>query len=55
MSRHVTVALCVVAMIVLIVGVDVAFLRDRPLPRLITNVGIVLLFVAIYLRFLHTP
>ncbi|HEY1551987.1 MAG TPA: hypothetical protein VGG28_29375 [Kofleriaceae bacterium] len=55
MSRQVTVALYLIAMIVVIVGVDLAFLKDRPLPRLFANVGIVLVFVAIYLRFLRSP
>lgn len=47
--------LYVVAMIVVIVGVDVAFLRNRFLERLIVNVGIVVVFGAIYLIFLRRP
>lgn len=31
-------------MIALIVGIDLLFLRDQPWLRLITNIGIVLLF-----------
>jgi len=52
MDRQVTVVLYVVAMVVLIVGVDVAFFRDRFWERLMVNVGMVLVFGAFYLRFL---
>jgi hypothetical protein len=51
MSRQITVVLYLVAMIVVIVGVDVAFFRSRLWERLIVNIGIVLVFVAFYLRF----
>jgi hypothetical protein len=34
-----------------IVGVDVAFFRDRFWARLIANIGIVPVFAAFYLRF----
>ena len=37
-------------MIILIVGVDMLFLRDLPWARLASNVGIVLLFGALYFR-----
>jgi len=40
-----------VAMVVVIVGVDVVFFRNRLLERLIANIGIVLVFAAFYLRF----
>lgn len=43
--------LYVVGMIALVVGVDVAFFRNRFLERLLANIGIVLLFGAFYLRF----
>ena len=43
--------LYVVAMIAVVVGIDVAFFRNRFLERLIANIGIVLLFGAFYLRF----
>jgi uncharacterized membrane protein len=45
----------VVAMIALIVGVDVAFFRERSWERLIANIGIVSVFAAFYLRFLRNP
>ena len=40
-------------MVAIIVGVDIAFLRDHPWTRLIVNILIVLLFGAVYLRFLN--
>jgi len=40
------------AMVAVIIGVDIAFFRDRFWERLIANAGIVLLFAAFYLRFL---
>jgi hypothetical protein len=53
MGRQAAVALYVVAMIAVIVGVDFAFIRNRFWERLIVNVGIVLVFAALYLRFLR--
>jgi len=41
----------VIVMITVIVGVDVLFFREDPWPRLIVNIGIVLVFGAVYLRF----
>lgn len=55
MSARIAAALYVVVMIAVIVGVDVAFFRNRFLERLIANVGIVLVFLAFYLRFLGRP
>lgn len=55
MGGRLGVTLYVVAMIVVIVGVDFAFFRNRLLERLIANIGIVLVFVAFYLRFLKRP
>jgi uncharacterized membrane protein len=45
----------VAAMIAVIVGVDIAFFRNRFWERLIANAGIVLLAAAFYLRFLRHP
>jgi hypothetical protein len=45
--------LYVLVMVALIVGLDVAFFRDHGWERLMVNVGIVLLFGAFYLRFVH--
>jgi hypothetical protein len=44
--------LYVLAMIAIVVGVDVLFFRHLFWERLIVNVGIVLVFVAFYFRFL---
>ena len=46
------VVLYVVAMAAVVVGVDVLFFRHEFWERLMVNVGIVLVFVAFYLRFL---
>jgi hypothetical protein len=46
------VVLYVLALVVVVVGVDVLFLRNRFWARLIVNVVIVLVFWAFYLRFL---
>jgi len=50
MSRHAAMLLYLMTMIAFLVGIDVAFFRNRFLERLIANVGIVLLFGAFYLR-----
>lgn len=44
--------LYVVAMAAIIVGVDLAFFRNRFWERLTVNIGIVLVFAAFYWRFL---
>jgi type IV secretory pathway VirB2 component (pilin) len=51
MGRQVAGALYAIAMVAVIVGIDVAFFRNRFLERLMVNVGIVLVFGAFYLRF----
>jgi preprotein translocase subunit SecE len=53
MGRQVAVVLCVAAMAAVIVGVDFAFFRNRFCERLMVNIGIVLVFVAFYMRFLR--
>jgi hypothetical protein len=55
MGRRVAVALYVVAMVAVIVGLDVAFFRNRFWERLLANIGVVLVFAAFYLRFLARP
>ncbi len=47
--------LYVLAMVAVVVGVDVLFFRHQFWPRLLVNVGIVLVFGAVYLRFLKRP
>ncbi len=55
MRRRVVLALYVLAMVAVIVGVDVLFFRHRFWERLIANIGIVLVCVAFYFRFLKRP
>jgi hypothetical protein len=45
--------LYVLAMAVVIVGVDLVFFENHSWERLMANVGIVLVFAAFYLRFLR--
>jgi len=45
----------VLALVAVVVGVDVLFFKHYFWPRLIVNVGIVLVFAAFYLRFLKRP
>ena len=52
MGRQVVVALYVVAMVAIVVGVDVLFLRHQFWPRLLVNIGIVVVFGAGYFWFL---
>ena len=51
MGRQVAGVLYALAMVAVIVGVDLAFVRNRLWERLMVNVGIVLVFAAFYLRF----
>ena len=55
MGRQAAVVLYVLAMVGVVVGVDVLFFRHQFWERLISNVGIVLVFGAFYLRFLKRP
>jgi hypothetical protein len=55
MGRQVAIVLYVMAMTAVIVGVDFVFLRNRFWERLTVNIGIVLVFVAFYLRFIRRP
>jgi len=55
MSRQAANVLYVLAMVAVVVGVDVLFFRHHFWERLIANVGIVLVFVAFYFRFLKHP
>jgi hypothetical protein len=52
MGRQITGVLYAVAMAAVIVGLDLAFFRNRFWERLMVNTGIVLVFGAFYLRFL---
>jgi hypothetical protein len=55
MGRPVAVVLYGLVMAVVIVGIDIMFFRNRFWERLIVNIGVVLIFVAFYWRFLKHP
>jgi hypothetical protein len=52
MERKQGLVLYVLAMVVVVVGVDILFFRGLLWQRLLSNIGIVLVFGAFYLRFL---
>jgi hypothetical protein len=52
MGRQAAIVLYVVAMIAIVVSLDVLVFRHQLWERLIVNIGIVLVFVGFYLRFL---
>ncbi len=52
MTRSIVLTISVAVMIAVIVGIDLLFFRDRLWERLLVNIGIVLVFIAFYLRFL---
>jgi hypothetical protein len=52
MGRQAAVVLYVLALVAVVVGVDVLFFRHQFWARLIVNVGIVLVFIGFYFRFL---
>jgi hypothetical protein len=52
-GRQAVLVVYVLAMVALIVGVDVLFLRHQFWPRLLVNVGIVLVFGVCYFIFLR--
>jgi type IV secretory pathway VirB2 component (pilin) len=53
--RNFSIAIYIVALIIVIAGVDVLFFRNQFWARLIVNIGIVLVFAAFYLRFTRNP
>ena len=55
MGRRAASVLYVLALIAVVVGVDVLFFRHQFWERLAVNIGIVLVFVAFYFRFLKRP
>jgi hypothetical protein len=55
MSSRVAGVVYAVLMVAVIVGMDFAFFRNRFWERLISNIGVVLVFAAFYLRFLKHP
>lgn len=55
MGKQAGVVLYVLALVAVVVGVDILFLRHDIWARLIVNVGIVLVFAAFYVKFLKRP
>ena len=55
MRRQAAIVLYVLALVAVVVGVDVLFLRNHLLWRLLANIGIVAVFAVFYLRFLKRP
>ena len=52
MAKPAVLVAYVLTMVVVVVGVDVLLFRHQFWPRLMVNVGIVLVFGAFYLRFM---
>jgi hypothetical protein len=52
MTTPLAIAAYVVALVIVVVGVDILFFREHFWERLIVNIGIVLVFGAFFLRFL---
>jgi len=48
MEKHVAIIFFVVAIVIVVVGVDFVFFRERFWERLMANIGIVLVFVLLY-------
>ena len=55
MTKNPLVVVYVVVLIAVVVSVDVLFFRHHVWPRLLANIGIVLLFAAFYWRFFKKP
>jgi type IV secretory pathway VirB2 component (pilin) len=55
MGRRAAVVLYVLALVIVVVGVDILFFRNHFWARLMANVGIVLVFAAFGVRYLRRP
>jgi phosphoglycerol transferase MdoB-like AlkP superfamily enzyme len=55
MPRNTYVVPYVLVLIAVVVSLDLLFFRHHFWPRLIVNIGIVMVFGAFYLRFLKKP
>ena len=53
MPRNIHLVLYVLALVAVVVAVDILFFRDQFWPRLIVNIGIVMVFAAFGLRYLR--
>ncbi len=52
MSRNISIVLFVAALVIVVVGFDILFFRNRFWERLLANIGIVMVFAAFGMRFL---
>ena len=55
MRKNMITVLYIVVLIAVVVSVDVLFFKNRFWERLMANIGIVLVFLAFYLRYLKKP
>jgi hypothetical protein len=55
MGRSAILVLSALVMVAIVVAVDLLFFRHQPGLRLAVNIGIVVVFVAFYLRFVKRP
>lgn len=55
MGNRTAIALYLLLLVAVVVAVDLLFFRHRLWERLAANVGIVLIFIAFYSRFLKRP
>ena len=55
MGRQAGIVVYVLVMVAIVVGVDILFFKHHFWARLAVNVGIVLVFLAVYWRFLKRP
>ncbi|HET9721837.1 MAG TPA: hypothetical protein VFP32_02295 [Candidatus Saccharimonadales bacterium] len=55
MEKNLVLVIFILLMVATIVVADIIFFRHRIWERLIVNIGIVLVFLAFYLRFLKHP
>ena len=52
MTKNATIAIYLIAMVVTVVAVDILFFRQHFWERLLSNIGIVMIYISFYLRFL---
>jgi uncharacterized membrane protein len=55
MTKNIYGVLFALIMIVVVMSVDLLFFKNNTWERLIANIGIVLVFIDFYLRFLKKP
>lgn len=55
MRSEMTLAMFIVPLVATVVAVDLLFFKNQFWPRLLVNIGIVLVYLAFYLRFQIRP